>query len=318
MRVAKYWIVITSPENFAISRGLGFQVDGFKDNKAGHRLYKMKPGDQIVYYINRVQKFGAITEITGKSFRDDKKRIWAEKDEIWPLRIPLKLHLALADDQLVDVRRIAGNVSFITRPIGEPGWAVGLQGSIRSIPDEDFAFIASEIRKAAGPQEPPDVTRAFTEDEAKAAIMSLDLQSTSLHDRLGEMLQSIGIWMGYNAQTRYPVTAKHSTQLDVAWLRETNPDVGIEVQIGGSIIEAQDRLDEARSFNYRKVIMVIEESQLSKLNSRIWSKPLRHWLDAWSIQAVYRLYTAGSEYFTLYKILNESRFVDRHELELVK
>jgi len=148
--------------------------------------------------------------------------------------------------------------------------------------------------------------------------MELELEAASLHDRLGEMAQAIGTWMGYNAHIRHKVTPEHSVELDVAWLRGKNPDVGIEIQIGGSIVEAKDRLDQARRFNYRKVIMVIEEDQLDKLNDRVKFDELRFWLDAWSIQAVYRLYTAGQEFFSLYERLDESRYVDRQKLELVK
>lgn len=313
----KHWMVMTSPENFAVSRTNGFKVDGFKDNIQGRRVYRMKPGDLIVYYINKIYKFGGITEVTGEPYRDDKNRIWVEADEIWPLRIPLRLHTVLDDEQLVDVRRMIPKLSFIKGSLGA-NWGLAFQGSIRTIPEDDFNLIASEIRLAAGGIVQTPTPEGLSEAGAKKKIMDLNLQANSLHDRLGEMLELIGTWMKYNSHTRHRVTPEHSVELDVAWLRGKNPDVAIEVQIGGSIVEAKDKLDQARKFNYRKVIMVIEEDQLFKLNDRIKFDELRFWLDAWSIQAVYRLYTAGEVFFSLYASLDESRYTHRATLDLVR
>ncbi|HUV04605.1 MAG TPA: EVE domain-containing protein [Armatimonadota bacterium] len=153
--MSNYWMVVTSPEDFAVSRELGYPVSGFKDNRRGRRIYAMEPGDQIVYYINRIHKFGAVTEVAGRPYRDDKTRIWVETDEIWPLRIPLKLHAILDDEQLVDVRRLLPKLSFVTERIRQTGWGVAFQGSLHRIPEDDFELIASEIRRAAHPRIEP-------------------------------------------------------------------------------------------------------------------------------------------------------------------
>lgn len=97
--------------------------------------------------------------------------------------------------------------------------------------------------------------------------MSLPFEENSLHDRLGKMLEQIGSWMGYNSHTRFKITPEHHYQLDVAWLREKNPEIAIEVQIGGNLVEAKDRLAQARKFNYRKVVMVLTKGDLEKLNN---------------------------------------------------
>lgn len=314
----KYWLVVISPENFTQNRDLGFTVDGFKDNRQGKRIYGMSPGDKVIYYINRIHKIGAVAEVSGQPYRAESKTSSTGKDEDRPLRVPMNLDTALDDHQLVDVRKLLPELSFVAERTGQTNWGMAFLGCVRSIPENDFHLIESEIRLAAHPSTEIDSVRPISEIEVKKAIMQLDLDATSLHDRIGEMLKAIGAWMGYNTYVRYKVTPEHSVELDVAWLRGKNPDVGIEVQIGGSIVEAKDRLDQARRFNYRKVIMVIEEDQLSKLNARIKFDELRFWLDAWSIQAVYRLYTSGQEFFSLYARLDESRYTDRQKLELVK
>ncbi len=140
--------------------------------------------------------------------------------------------------------------------------------------------------------------RKRTEDEYNKAIMALPLSTKSLHDRLAEMLEQVGSWMDYNTQTRHKITPDHSYELDVAWLSGKNPEVAIEVQISGNITEAKDRLAQARKFNYRKVIMVLRETDLKRLNGLMKFEPdLRSWMEAWSIGAVYEMYSAGEGFF---------------------
>jgi len=144
------------------------------------------------------------------------------------------------------------------------------------------------------------------------------LQTNSLHDRLGEMLEQIGSWMDYNTQTRHKITPDHAYQLDVAWLSGKNPEVAIEIQISGNLTEAKDRLAQARKFNYRKVIMVLKASDLMRLNLLMRHEPdLRSWMEAWSIGAIYEMYKAGELFFNYYHRLREAIYKDKKELEIV-
>ena len=125
--------------------------------------------------------------------------------------------------------------------------------------------------------------------------------------------------MDYNTQTRHRITPDHSYELDVAWLSGKNPEVAIEVQISGNITEAKDRLAQARKFNYRKVIMVLREADLKRLNSLMRFEPdLRSWMEAWSIGAVYDLYMAGEAFFKYYRQLIEAVYKEKKELELIR
>jgi len=131
------------------------------------------------------------------------------------------------------------------------------------------------------------------------------------------MLQTVGSWMGFNTNTRFRITPESAYQLDVAWLSGKNPEVAIEVQIGGNLDSAIRKLREAREFNYRKVILVIEEEQIARLNAVLRFDPIRNWLDAWSIRSVYELYTNGQRFFELYDSLKEARYREKRELELI-
>jgi hypothetical protein len=280
----------------------------------------MKIGDKVVYYVMGLQKFGATARITGE-YIEDQKKVWTNDDEMWPARRPSEPEIVLQDDELVDAKKLVPDLSFIER---KDHWGVYLQGSIREIPEEDFRLIESEMRKIIAERKPTTVVSAEadgkkTENDYEEAILALPLATKSLHDRLAEMLEQVGSWMDYNTQTRHKITPDHSYELDVAWLSGKNPEVAIEVQISGNITEAKDRLAQARKFNYRKVVMVLREADLKRLNALMKFEPdLRSWMEAWSIGAVYEMYTAGEGFFKYYRQLIEAVYKDKKELELIR
>lgn len=312
----KYWIVVTSMENFQYDRELHFQYQGLP-HRFRRQVQRMAIGDRVVYYIMKLQKFGETATITGDYYYDTKK-LWTDDDEIWPARRPSKPDIVLAEDELIDVKKLVPDLSFVKN---KTVWGAHFQGSIKTIPEEDFRLIESEMKKIITERQPPKPdkeVKRYTDDKYEETIMKLPLESKSLHDRIGEMLEAIGSWMDYNTQTRHKITPDHAYELDVAWLSGKNPEVAIEVQIAGNLTEAKDRLAQARKFNYRKVIMVLKEKDLVRLNLLMKHEPeLRSWMEAWSIGAVYEMYSAGERFFTYYRQLKEAIYKDKKELELV-
>jgi hypothetical protein len=104
----------------------------------------------------------------------------------------------------------------------------------------------------------------------------------------------------------------------VAWLSGKNPEVAIEIQISGNLTEAKDRLAHARKFNYRKVIIVLKNQDLKRLNSIMNYEPdLRAWMEPWSIGSIYKMYKSGERFFNYSRKFKESIYKDKKELELV-
>ena len=317
----QYWLIVTSPKNFKHDReNLKFKYQGVP-HRFRKQVQKMQIGDRVVIYIMKLQKFGATETITGEYFYD-KSKLWTDKDEMWPARIPSQPNIVLEDDEFIDAKKLVPYLAFIKK---KDIWGVYFQGSIKTIPEEDFRLIESEMKKIVA--ESRKVEKELVESDAKfkseinheEAIMELTLDANSLHDRLGEMLETIGSWMDYNTQTRHKITPDHAYELDVAWLSGKNPEVAIEVQISGNLTEAKDRLAQARKFNYRKVILVLKEQDLDRLNLIMKHEPdLRSWMEAWSIGAVYEMYTAGKSFYKYYHQLTESVFKDKKELNLIK
>lgn len=315
-----YWLITTSPENFrADKESSGFTLQGLRERNR-KTVMKFQPGDKVVYYINRVSKLGAIATITSGYYRDDKTKIWTDEDEIWPSRAKSKPEIVLEEEELIDIEKLIKDLTFIK---DKKNWGLYLRGSVHSIPEEDYALIESEMRKILSRRTYTKIDRLTigtvpeTEKTYKEKIMALQLSTESLHDRIGEMLQTVGSWMEFNTNTRFRITPESAYQLDVAWLSGKNPEVAIEVQIGGNIDSAVVKLREAREFNYRKVILVIEEEQISRLNAILRFDNIRNWLDAWSIKSVYEVYTNGQKFFELYDKLREARYRERKDLDLI-
>ncbi|MCI0707377.1 MAG: EVE domain-containing protein [Ignavibacteriae bacterium] len=289
-----YWLVVTSPDNFKHDREhLAFKTQGLP-YRYRNSVQKMQVSDKVIYYIMTLQKFGATATITG-DYIEDHSKLWVDDDEMWPARRSSEPEIVLNDDELIDAKKLAPNLSFIEN---KDYWGTYLQGSIRQIPEEDFRLIESEMRKVVAERkqlaEQPKgklESRKQSESDYETLILNLPLETKTLHDRLGEMLELIGSWMDFNTQTRHKITPEHAYELDVAWLSGKNPEVTIEIQISGNLTEAKDRLAQARKFNYRKVILVIRESEMPRLNSLMKHEPdLRSWMEAWSIGSIYEMY----------------------------
>ena len=139
----KYWLIVTSPENFRYDREtLKFKVQGLP-NHFRKQVQRMEIGDRVAYYIMKLQRFGATATITGEYFNDTSK-LWVDEDEMWPARRHSKPDIVLEDDELIDAKKLVPDLSFIER---KNFWGVYFQGSIKNIPEEDFRLIESEMRK---------------------------------------------------------------------------------------------------------------------------------------------------------------------------
>ena len=138
-----YWMVVTSIENFRLDREkLGFKLQGIP-HRYRKQVQKMANGDRVVYYIMKIQKFGATATIAGDYYEDSSK-VWIDDDEMWPSRRASEANIVLNDDELIDAKKLVPNLKFIEK---KDRWGVYFQGSIKTIPEEDFKLIESEMKK---------------------------------------------------------------------------------------------------------------------------------------------------------------------------
>ncbi len=110
----QYWLIVTSLENFRFDREhLKFKLQGLP-YRFRKQVKKMQIGDRVAYYIMKIQKFGATATITGEYINDSTK-LWIDKDEMWPARRPSKPNIVLDDVELIDIKKLLPDLSFIEK-----------------------------------------------------------------------------------------------------------------------------------------------------------------------------------------------------------
>lgn len=141
------WMLVSSPENFEISRGMGFTLAGMK-SRHRKKAEKVKPGDRVIFYLTGIQAIGGIATVTGPYFegRDD---LWQSKKEGegYPFRFPIAPHLILGPEDFVPVIGLVPHMVY-TKKWPEAHWRLAFQGNVHILPDEDYALIESAVQNA--------------------------------------------------------------------------------------------------------------------------------------------------------------------------
>jgi hypothetical protein len=120
------------------------------------------------------------------------------------------------------------------------------------------------------------------------------------HDEIGDHLRDIGLWLGFQADTRQKVS--HGAEVDVLWRAQIG-NLGtvtyvFEVQKGGSIDSLILNLQRARANpTVQKVVAVSDEMQLAKIRKETVGLPaeFRDALALMSVVDVETIYTNLSE-----------------------
>jgi hypothetical protein len=144
-----YWIIVSSPDNFARSREIGFTMQGIK-TRHRKKAERMKPGDRIVYYLTGLKAFGGISTITSPYF-ESHDRIWASGDpkkqaEDYPYRVQTSPDLILDEGAYAEAEPIARQMAYVARwPAAN--WTLAFQGNVHEIGAGDFDLIRDVLSK---------------------------------------------------------------------------------------------------------------------------------------------------------------------------
>jgi predicted RNA-binding protein len=157
-RSAQTWVLTGSLDNFRASRERGFDVVGLKERR--RRLAEqVEPGDRIVFYVTRVQAFGAIARITGELY-EDRAPIWPGmpgKRDDYPWRFEAEPELVLDEDAFVPAAELAPELEHVRKWPAEH-WHLAFQGQLRPVSNADASLIESRLREAAGTNRPAEAT----------------------------------------------------------------------------------------------------------------------------------------------------------------
>ena len=145
---ASTWILTGSPENYAVTRELGFSVVGIKERNRPRAL-AIEPGDQIVFYLTRVMSFAAIGRISGELF-EDRELLWPGKPgkrDAYPWRFPMEPVLELSEDRWLAAASLTDQLEHIKKWPAEH-WKLAFQGQLRTVSNADATLLAKRMRAA--------------------------------------------------------------------------------------------------------------------------------------------------------------------------
>ena len=146
----KTWILTGSPENFAATRELGFQVIGSRSGAAARRS-RCEPGDRIVFYLTRVMAFAASARVTGQLF-EDRTPLWPGKPgaaDPYPWRLPTTAELVLEQPDWVPAESLVDELEHIGK-WPRDHWKLAFQGQLRTVSEADAALLVDRLRSAGG------------------------------------------------------------------------------------------------------------------------------------------------------------------------
>jgi predicted RNA-binding protein len=146
-----HYIVVTSPENWAKTRELGWTMLGLKSTKPGMAA-AFKPGDTVVAYATGIKKFIGAVRVTSGMFVDHTP-IWGsakKPGEDYSNRLRTEPLVMLDEDEYLDAFVLARRLEYAKK------WgdhiSLAFQGNIRPIPAADYELILSEMRQAQAKQ----------------------------------------------------------------------------------------------------------------------------------------------------------------------
>ena len=107
----------------------------------------MHPGDQIIYYLTKIQSFAAITQIEGDMF-EDRTPVWPGKPGMadpYPWRFQTSPVLVLQPEAFVPAEELARDLEHIKKWPAEH-WKLAFQGQLRIVSAHDAELIEQRMR----------------------------------------------------------------------------------------------------------------------------------------------------------------------------
>ncbi|MEO7995283.1 MAG: EVE domain-containing protein [bacterium] len=145
--MARYYIVVGSPDNFQITADRGFTIHGVKSRRR-KTAEAFEKGDKIIFYLTGIQSWGGIATITGPYF-EDHEPIWSAKKEgeDYPNRFPIAADVILGVEKALPVEPMVPEIEYLKKWPAQH-WRLGFQGNIHEIGEGDYKLIRKALEKA--------------------------------------------------------------------------------------------------------------------------------------------------------------------------
>ncbi|GAC1440157.1 MAG: hypothetical protein NVSMB51_19080 [Solirubrobacteraceae bacterium] len=143
------WILTGSPENFEVTRELGFTVIGMKERRRRQAL-EIEQGDRVVFYLTRAMAFAASARIASEMW-EERTPVWPGKPgkaDPYPWRFTLQPELELEQAAWVPAEELADQLEHIGKWPREH-WKLAFQGQLRTVSERDAELLMDRMRAAA-------------------------------------------------------------------------------------------------------------------------------------------------------------------------
>jgi len=141
-----YWMVVQTPENFQISKDLGFTAHGLKP-KYRRRAQRMEPDDLMLFYVSGLRKWTATAVVKSNRY-EDRTPIWQTrpKDDHFPYRVKIAPDIVLDESEYIDGLEIGPRLEYLKRWPPDM-WHLAFFDSLHLLPQKDFRLIEGEMKR---------------------------------------------------------------------------------------------------------------------------------------------------------------------------
>ncbi len=144
-----HWLLVSSPENFEVSRARGFDIAGMK-SRHRKKAETVKAGDTVLFYCVGIKAIAGLAEVTGP-YSEDATHIWDSRKtgEEYPFRFPIRpLAMIPTRDEFVAVEDYVDALHYPKR-WPRANWTLAFQGNVHRFSPGDHAILADAVRDAA-------------------------------------------------------------------------------------------------------------------------------------------------------------------------
>jgi hypothetical protein len=147
-----YWMLVTTGENFEITRARGFDLQGI-DSSQRRKALRINADDRMVFYLSDRREFAATATVASSHF-EDHSRIWkhAKESEDFPHRVKIRADAVLPPERHLDAFQIGPRLEYVRKWPPEE-WELAFIGGLHIIPQKDFAYLEDEMRRILSSQD---------------------------------------------------------------------------------------------------------------------------------------------------------------------
>lgn len=142
-----YWMFVETPENFEITKELGFTLHGLSA-RYRRRAERMQPDDRVLFYVTGIRKWTATATITSRYFEDNTP-IWKPLGRRggYPYRVSMAPDIVVDEEDYIDALILAPGLEYVKRWAPED-WPLAFFDGIHLLPQRDFRLIEGEMKRA--------------------------------------------------------------------------------------------------------------------------------------------------------------------------